>query len=150
MGGDLLAQDGTAPGFLVWALRDPESAPLQRLQVVKTWVENGSAAERVYDVACSDGLAVDPATHRCPDNGASVRLEDCSISADVGANELRVVWSDPEFDAGQRAAYYARALENPTCRWSTWDALRAGVERRPDLAPTLQERAWSSPIWYVP
>ena len=67
-----------------------------------------------------------------------------------GAAELRNVWTDPNFDAGQRAFYYARVLENPTCRWNTWDAIRAGTEPRSDLAATLQERAWSSPIQYVP
>jgi hypothetical protein len=153
MGGDLLpAADGAAaaPSFLLWALRDPKSAGLQRLQVVKGWVEDGEGKERVYDVACSDGLAPDAATHRCPDNGATVDLANCAITQGKGAGELRTVWTDPEFDAGQRAFYYLRVLENPTCRWSTWDAIRAGVERRPDLDATIQERAWSSPIWYVP
>ena len=150
MGGDLPAKGGEAPAFLVWAMRDPASAPLQRLQVVKGWFADGEAQERVYDVACSDGLAVDPATQRCPDNGASVRLEDCSISAGVGADELRTLWRDPDFDANTRAVYYVRALENPTCRWSTWHAVRAGVAPRPGWHTTIQERAWSSPIWYVP
>jgi len=150
MGGDLAARSGETPAFLVWATRDPAGAPLQRVQVVKGWVADGEARERVHDVACSDGLAVDPATQRCPDNGASVRLEDCSITADVGADELRTLWRDPDFDPGQRAFYYVRVLENPSCRWSTWDAIRAGVAPRPDWHATLQERAWSSPIWYVP
>jgi hypothetical protein len=72
----------------------------------------------------------------------------CAFSTDVGASELRTTWQDPTFDAGQEAFYYVRALENPTCRWSTWDALRAGVAPREDIAATIQERAWSSPIWY--
>jgi len=147
MGGTLAVQPGAAPRFLVWALADPLSAPLQRVQIVKGWADaQGKTFEKVYDVACSGGAAVDPATHRCPDDGADVDLSDCSFSRDVGAAELRAVWADPDFDPGQRAFYYSRALENPTCRWSTWDALRAGVERRPDLPATLQERAWSSPI----
>ena len=150
MGGELAAPGDRVPRFLVWASRDPSSAPLQRLQVVKGWVDGGEARERVYDVACSDGLAVDEATHRCPDNGASVDLADCSISEDVGAAELRTLWADPDFDAAQRAIYYVRVLENPSCRWSTWDAVRAGVEPRPDLPATIQERAWSSPIWVAP
>jgi hypothetical protein len=150
MGGDLAARAGAAPRFLVWAMRDPRSAPLQRLQVIKGFVEDGAAREQVFDVACSDGGLPDPATHRCPDNGAGVDLSDCSFSADLGAGELRVTWSDPTFDPAQRALYYVRVLENPTCRWSTWDALRAGVEPSPDLPATIQERAWSSPIWSLP
>jgi len=147
MGGDLSASD-KSPEFLVWAARDPRGAPLQRIQIVKAWEEDGAAKESLFDVVCSDGLSPDPATHRCADNGASVNLEDCSISTDKGAPELKALWSDPAFDPKKPAAYYVRVLENPTCRWSTWDAMRAGVERHPDLPPTLQERAWTSPIWY--
>ena len=150
MGGELAAPGSRAPRFLLWASRDPSSAPLARLQVVKGWVEGGEAHERVYDAACSNGLAADETTHRCPDNGARVNLADCSISDDVGAAELRTLWTDPDFDPAQRAVYYVRALENPSCRWSTWEAVRAGVEPRPDLPATLQERAWSSPIWVAP
>ena len=151
MGGDLRANGDAPPQFLVWAQRDKHSAPLQRLQVIKGWYDAGhrrETRERVYDVACSDGLAVHPDTHRCPDNGAAVNLSDCSIAEDVGAQELRTVWTDPHFEPGVNAVYYVRVLENPTCRWSTWDAIRAGVEPREGLPATIQERAWSSPIWY--
>jgi len=150
MGSDLQAQPEGSPLFLAWAVRDALSAPLQRLQIIKGWVEDGETAELVYDVTCSDGASPDPATHRCPDNGAKVNLEDCAYSQDKGAGELRASWRDPDFDPNQRAFYYVRALENPTCRWSTWDALRAGVAPRSDLAVLIQERAWSSPIWILP
>jgi hypothetical protein len=150
MGSDLVAQKGT-PAFLVWAIKDAHSAPLQRLQIIKGWLEeDGETNEKVFDVACSDDLAVDPLTHRCPDNGARVDAASCAISSDVGAVELKTLWRDPEFDPQQRAFYYVRVLENPTCRWSTWDALRAGVEPRNDLPRIIQERSWSSPIWYTP
>lgn len=147
MGGDLVSQPNKTPSFIVWAARDAQSAPLQRVQVIKGWYENGATHERVFDVACSDGLAVDSKTHRCPDNGAKVNLADCAISADRGAGELKVLWQDPEYTEGQSAFYYARVLENPTCRWSTWDALRAGMAPRDNLQAVIQERAWSSPIW---
>ena len=120
------------------------------MQVIKGYLENGEHQERIYDAACSDGLQVDPATRRCPDNGAAVDLSNCSISVDKGASELKALWHDPDFDPQQEAFYYVRVLENPSCRWSTWDAIRAGVEPRSDLPRTLQERAWSSPIWYRP
>jgi hypothetical protein len=126
------------------------SAPLQRLQVVKGAIVDGEMREAVYDVACSDGLSVDPTTHRCPDNGATVDLSDCSFSSGLGAGELGTVWQDPDFDPNQRAFYYLRALENPTCRWSTWDAIRNDVPPRPGHHTPIQERVWSSPIWYVP
>jgi hypothetical protein len=149
MGSELPASVGEAPGFLIWALADAQSAPLQRLQIVKGWQDAaGETFEAVYDVACSGGAPVDPGTHRCPDNGARVDLSDCSISPEAGGAQLRALWRDPEFEPGARAFYYARVLENPTCRWSTWDALRAGVAPRSDLPKTIQERAWSSPIQY--
>ena len=150
MGSDLPADGTRAPAFIVWAAADPLGTPLQRVQIIKGYIHNGEHQERIYDVACSDGLEVDPATQRCPDNGAAVNLADCSISADKGAGELKSLWNDPDFDPSQEAFYYVRVLENPSCRWSTWDAIRAGVEPRSDLPKTLQERAWSSPIWYRP
>ncbi len=150
MGGELIGGKGLSPQFLVWAIRDPNGAPLQRLQVIKGYMADGESHEVVYDVACSDGLSVRREDHRCPDNGARVDPTDCSISEDLGAAELRGQWRDPDFDPDQRAFYYVRVLENPTCRWSTWDAVKEGVEPRPDLQKTIQERAWSSPIWYLP
>jgi len=151
MGGELETR-GTAesPSFMVWATRDPLSEPLQRLQVVKGWSDGSETHETVYDVACAGDIRPDPDTHRCPDNAARVDLSDCSTSAQSGSGELKTVWQDPDFDSTQRAFYYVRALENPTCRWSTWDALRAGVSPRSDFPTTIQERAWSSPIWLSP
>ena len=150
MGGELMAQNDSPPRFLVWALHDPREAWLQRAQIVKGWMEAGESHEQVFDVACSDGLTPDATTHRCPDNGATVNLDDCSITLDRGAVEFKTLWHDPTFDPGQRAFYYLRVLQNPTCRWSTWDAIRAGVAPKEGVAATLQERAWSSPIWYAP
>ena len=106
--------------------------------------------EQVYDIACSDRIAVDLTTNRCDDNGATVNLENCSISSNLGASELRVKWTDPNYDPTRNAFYYVRALENPSCRWSTWDAMRAGVDPRPDVPATIQERLWASPIWIIP
>lgn len=146
-GAELTARNSGSPQFLVWATADPLGTKLQRLQVVKGWMQDGQRQEKVFDVACSDGLEVDSATHRCPDNGATVNITNCSITQGVGASEQRTLWTDPQFDPGQRAFYYVRVLENPTCRWSTWDAIRAGTPTRPDLPTTIQERAWSSPIW---
>ena len=150
MGQDLESSDGEKPSFLVWALRDKNSAPLQRVQIIKGWVDrvSGKPHEEVIDVACSDGLMPDPITNRCPDNRALVDISDCSISADAGANELKTVWTDNSFDPSLKAFYYVRVLENPTCRWSTWDAVKSGNAPREDLKKTIQERAWSSPIWY--
>ena len=143
MGGDLIGM-GEAPTFVVWAQQDANSAALQRLQVVKVT----SSGEAIYDAACHNGTP-DSQTHRCADNGASVDVSTCSPTGE-GAAELKTMWSDPDFDASERAAYYVRVLENPTCRWSTWEALRNATPPRPDVEPVLQERAYTSPIWYVP
>lgn len=152
MGADLPpASAGMAPKLLVWAARDEESAPLARLQVIKSWVgADGAIGERVVDVACSGGaLPIDGA---CPDNGAGVDLSDCSRTIDAGADELKALWEDPDFDPSADAVYYARAIENPTCRWSSIQALADG--RKPPamgrISPIIRERAWSSPIWFTP
>jgi hypothetical protein len=150
MGGDLSPSPGDrAPRFVVWAVRDPGSAPLDRLQVVKGWVEGGVVREEVHDVACSDGGELEAATGRCPDNGASVDLSDCSFSTDRGDAELGTVWTDHGFDPSRHAFYYARVQENPTCRRSTQEAARRGVVPPADASRTVQERALSSPIWYT-
>ena len=143
MGGDLVG-NGTAPTFLAWAQRDPNMGALQRVQIIKVTSEG----EAVYDVACHDGMP-DPDTHRCTDNGAAVDMETCTPTGD-GAGELKALWQDPEFDPERRATYYVRVLENPSCRWSTWEAMRANVPPRPDVPQTIQERAYTSPIWYIP
>ena len=154
MGGNLLPNEtaevdqSSEPSFLVMASADTESAPLQRLQIIKGWIDADGAHEEVIDVACAGGAS--PVAHRCPDNGAKVDIRNCAINRETGAGQLSALWRDPAFDQGQRAFYYARVIENPTCRWSTWDANREGVAPRPDLPMTIQERAWSSPIHYLP
>jgi hypothetical protein len=150
MGGELEAQRHGEPRFFAWALRDPTSAWLQRVQIIKGWFEGGIRHERIYDVACADGLEPSPDTHRCPDNDASVDLTTCSFDFDKGDAELKVTWADPDFDHEKHAFYYVRVLENPTCRWSTWDAIRLGLPLREEKQPTIQERAWTSPIWVLP
>jgi hypothetical protein len=155
MGGDLTLDPGatpksTAPTFAVHALRDPNSAPLQRIQIIKGWTKAGELYDKVFDVACSDGGKVDPKTHRCPDNGAKVNIKTCEISKDKGDAELAATWTDPEFDMTVPAFYYVRVLENPVCRWSTRDANRLGVKPLDIVPTTIQERIWTSPIWYTP
>ena len=169
MGGEMGAvRDAKSPRFAVWAQKDPGTATvpgtdLQRIQIVKGWIDSsGAPHEKVYDVAgnAGNGAGVDPAT--CEPTGA-------------GAAELCAVWEDPEFDPAERSFYYARVLENPTCRWSTRVCKAAGVDpfasdcvaqaaaapaefadcclgttNDPFLSPTIQERAWGSPVWYRP
>ena len=148
MGSELIKIDGKNLQFFVWAVRDLDSAPLQRIQIIKGYVENNTVKEKVYDAVCSDGSEVNSITNRCPDNGAKVNLTNCeySNSSTNISNELSGFWTDPDFNQNQRAFYYVRVLEDPTCRWSTWDAIRAGTTPREDITATIQERAWSSPI----
>ena len=153
MGGDLPAASGgaDAPRFVVWATRDANSAHLQKLQIVKGWDDpDGGTGEQVFDVACDGGEPPDRATRRCADNSAQVNLADCSLAGGAGAAELSAAWTDPEFDPALRAFYYVRVLENPTCRWTTWQALESGGELPDNVPPVIKERAWSSPIWYTP
>ena len=107
----------------------------------------GKTHEKVYDAACAGNVPVDATTHRCPANNAKVDLKSCAYSADTGDGELKAHWQDPDYKPGENAFYYVRVLENPTCRWSTWDAIRANSKPNPSLVATIQERAWSSPIW---
>lgn len=152
MGGDLVGTAGQpkAPQFLVWAVRDPESAPLQKVQIIKGWVENGESKLSIIDVACSDGLKADASSGLCPDNAAKVDVGNCTPETGKGASELKALWTDPKFDAAQRAVYYVRVFENPVCRWSTHDSNKLGAAPRKAVPATVKERAWTSPIWYTP
>ena len=152
MGGELeqATSPTAAPTFLVQALRDPREAPLERVQIVKAWVEDGKALERVYDVACADGSPPNPESHRCDLVIGPPSLTDCSFDASRGRSDLAAAWTDADFDRTQRAFYYARVLQIPTCRWSTFDAIRLGVRPLPGAVDWLQERAVTSPIWYAP
>ena len=152
MGGDLPAKSSSsnAPRFVIWATKDPNSANLQKIQIVKGWADGDETHEKIFDVVCSDGLRPNSKNHRCADNDAKVNLSDCSYSKDKGATELSTTWTDPDFDSSKRAFYYVRVLENPTCRWSTYDALKAKQPLPENYPAAIQERAWSSPIWYEP
>ncbi|MFT5483368.1 MAG: hypothetical protein ACI9GW_002025, partial [Halieaceae bacterium] len=148
---NLDAAQKNSPGFFVWATRDPIDAPIQRVQMIKGWIDaKGKTQEKVVDIACADGLKVNSATGRCPDNSAGVDLDTCSFSQGSGANELKTLWHDPDYNPAQGAFYYVRVLMNPTCRWSSYDAIRLGRAPDPRVPATIQERAWTSPIWLDP
>jgi len=146
MGGELEAGEAS-PDFIAWAMQDPSGVPLQRLQMIKVWQEGGESKEAIYDIACANGGAIDAASNRCADNGARVDLSTCATNNSTGTAELKAIWQDPDYKPMQKAAYYVRALENPKCRWSTWDAVRNGTPPNPNMHTTLQDRVWSSPIW---
>jgi len=152
MGGDLRVKpkDATAPNFMVYALRDPIGANLDRIQIVKGWLDaDGTTHEKVYDVAWSGERVLDK-KGKLPAVGNTVDAATATWTNTIGAAELVKVWTDPDFDAKQKAFYYARVLEIPTPRWSTYDAFRFGIEL-PEGAPvSTQERAYTSPIWYTP
>ncbi|MCA9501840.1 MAG: DUF3604 domain-containing protein [Spirochaetaceae bacterium] len=149
MGGRLArgADPDAAPTFLVAAQKDPREAPIERIQIVKGWLDEDGVHERVYDVACGDGGPPDAGTRRCTGSIPPPDLSTCEPKTSGGAAELRAVWRDPDHDPRARAFYYARVLQGPTCRWSTWDALRSGLPRPEEVPAVIQERALSSPIW---
>ncbi len=141
---------GTAPTFVVWAVKDPTSANLDRIQIIKGWTQNGQSFEKIFDVAWSGDRKPDKWTGRVPAIQSTVDLEKATYTNSVGSAELKAVWTDPEFDASLHAFYYARVLEIPTPRWTLIQAVKAGLPP-PDVVPlTGQERAWTSPIWYTP
>jgi hypothetical protein len=152
MGGDLrlMPKEAKAPSFMTYALRDPSSANLDRIQIVKGWLDaEGNTQEKVYDVAWS-GDRTPGADGKLPAVGNTVDVENATWINSIGASDLGTVWTDPDFDPKQKAFYYARVLEIPTPRWTTYDAFRFGVEL-PQGAPTsIQERGYTSPIWYTP
>lgn len=151
MGSDLAAApEGTAPSFLVYALRDPMGANIDRIQIVKGWIDsNGDPREKVYDVAWSDGREPD-VNGKLPPVGNTVDLSIPSWTNTIGASELGTVWMDPEFDPALKAFYYARVIEIPTPRWTAYDAVKFGVDMGPNVQMTTQDRAYTSPIWYTP
>ena len=150
MGGDLSAAGADAPTFMVHAIMDPESGSLDRVQIVKGWVnKDGSIGEKVYDVAWSGDRKMDK-NGKVPSVGNNVNLDDATWSNDIGAVELSKVWTDPNFDATQESFYYVRVIEIPTPRWTLYDKVRYGAELGPEIKLTTTERAYSSPIWYTP
>ena len=153
MGGDLPPMPqgrGKAPTFVVWAVKDPTSANLDRIQIIKGWTQNGQSFEKIFDVAWSGDRKPDKWSGRVPAIQSTVDVEKATSTNSVGSTELKTVWTDPEFDASLHAFYYARVLEIPTPRWTLIQAVAAGIPP-PDVVPlTGQERAWSSPIWYTP
>jgi hypothetical protein len=150
MGGDLPPAKGTAPTFMVWAVKDPTSGNLDRIQIVKGYTQSGQSFEKIFDVAWAGDRKPDKWTGQIPPIGSTVDVEKGTYTNTIGSVELKTVWTDPEFDPSQHAFYYARALEIPTPRWTTIQAAKLGVAPPDVVASTLQERAWSSPIWYTP
>jgi hypothetical protein len=136
---------------MVGALKDMWSGNLDRIQIIKGWIDSdGERQERVYDVAVSDGRTID-ADGRCRTPvGDTVDVADASYLNTIGDAELRAVWTDPDFNPGHRAFYYARVLEIPTPTWQAYDSKRFGVEMPDTVQMKGQERAYTSPIWYTP
>jgi nicotinamidase-related amidase len=150
MGGDLTtAPAGKAPSFMVRTLRDPDGANLDRIQIIKGWLDGRETQERVYDVACSDGRAI--VNRRCErEVGSTVNVADASYTNSIGDVMLMAHWTDPDFDAKERAFYYVRVIEIPTPRWTAYDAKRFGITMPEEVTMTIQDRAYTSPIWYTP
>ena len=152
MGGDLTQAPGeTAPRFLIRAVKDPDGANLDRVQVIKGWRDtHGELHEKVYNVALSDGRQ-ENAEGRVSPVGNTVDVKDASYTNSIGDAELAVVWTDPDFKRDELAFYYLRVLEIPTPRWTAYDAKFFGLTNLPDEVPMMtQERAYTSPIWYTP
>jgi hypothetical protein len=153
MGGDLhKAPRGKAPTFLVAALKDPYSGNLDRIQIVKGWLDRkGKTHEKVYDIIWGDAEKRKPGTDgKLPPVGNTVDINNAVWTNTIGDPELIAVWKDPDFNRKQKAIYYARVIEIPTPRWTAYDAKRYGVKMDPKIPMTTQERAYTSPIWYTP
>ena len=152
MGGDLSkAKRGQVPKFLVIAAMDADGARLDRIQIIKGWMDKtGKLQEKVYDVAWSDDRKLDKRTGKLPAVGNTVDVENATYLNTIGAPQLSTYWEDPDFDRAERAFYYARVLEIPTPRWTTYDSAYFNVELQEDVPSTIQDRAYTSPIWYTP
>ena len=152
MGGDLSqAKRGQVPKFLVIAGMDADGARLDRIQIIKGWMDKaGKLQEKVYDVAWSDDRKLDKRTGKLPPVGNTVDVENATYLNTIGAPQLSTYWEDPDFDRAERAFYYARVLEIPTPRWTTYDSAYFNVELQDDVPSSIQDRAYTSPIWYTP
>lgn len=149
MGGDLPVAEAKNPKFIVWATKDPNGANLDRIQVIKGWMEKGAMKEMIYNVALSDGRTIN-ADGSVAKLDAPINLTNGNFNTTKGSVELKAVWTDPEFDPKQTAFYYVRVIELPTARWTFYDELREKVKFPANVPKSIQERAWSSPIWYTP
>jgi hypothetical protein len=152
MGGDLTkAPKGKAPSFMIRALRDPDNANLDRVQVIKGWLDKkGKTHERIYDVAVSDGRKIG-ADGRCKTTvGSTVDIADASYTNTIGDPLLAAHWVDPDFDPKQSAFYYVRVIEIPKPRWTAYDAKFFKIKMPEGVKMTVQDRAYTSPIWYTP
>jgi hypothetical protein len=153
MGGDLRsAPAGKAPTFLVASAKDPLSGNLDRIQIIKGWLDkSGNVQEKVYDVVWSDQEKRRPgANGRIPLVGNTVDVANATWTNTIGDPELIKVWKDPDFDPSLKAFYYARVIEIPTPRWTAYEAKRFGIKLGPEVPMVTQERAYTSPIWYTP
>ena len=152
MGGDLTnAPKDKSPNFLIRAVKDPDGANLDRVQIIKGWLDkNGELHEKIYNVSLSDGRKENK-NGNAPPVGSSVNIKDASYLNSIGDPELAVVWQDPDFDKDESAFYYVHVLEIPTPRWTAYDAKFFGLKNIPKEVPMVsQERAYTSPIWYSP
>ena len=153
MGSDLNRPPSTvhrSPSFLIEAIKDGEGANLDRVQMIKGYLDkDGKPQEKIYEVVWAGDRAIDM-NGILPAIGNTVDIPNASYTNDIGAVSFQTIWTDPEFDATQSAFYYLRVLEIPTPRWTTYDAKTLGVAPPTDVPATIQERAWSSPIWYTP
>lgn len=151
MGGDLpVHASGGAPTFAVYAVKDPQSGNLDRIQIIKVSTKNGKSQEKVFDVVWSGDRKPDPKTGKVPAVGNTVDVKTATYTNSIGSVELLGEWTDPEFDPNAYATYYARVLEIPTPRWSTYWAAKLNLPPNPTVPAAVQQRAWTSPIWYVP
>ena len=161
MGSELPPPKGKAPTFIVWAVKDPDEANLDRIQIVKGWTKNGQIFEKIYDVAWSGNRVLTRSASTqaivyggnelmLPPVGNTVDIKNATYKNTIGAVELKTVWTDPDFDPTLHAFYYARVLQIPTPRWTTYDAKALGVPPPSSVSATIQDRAWTSPIWYTP
>ena len=150
MGGDLPPAKGKAPTFIVWAVKDRRRATSTASRSSRAGRKNGQSFEKIYDVVWAGDRKPDKWTGVVPPIGSTVDIDNAAYTNTIGAVELKTVWTDPEFDPGVHAFYYARVLEIPTPRWTTIQAKELGIAPPDVVARHLQERAWSSPIWYTP